>query len=440
MNNIFENDELLKQLSKSQVKLSAPMLSEDLITNAIARPNTYTRRRTALVLSSSVAALALIIASAISFHQSSTIKIVSAQSARFESAQGPESYANQIMGPFVPAFDFEISKNFDQATQTASIYRAVNNDDRLYLLHKLASYFNVPGAEFINNSDTQSLTAIGKKLDGQIDVPAANKPYVQVANSGSLYFEYVDSSATGSGECLSWSNAKVPVDEYGSETDTSNSSTRYCRSFAGLDNYPTIDDATEQAVRLFNEFGLSVTKDEIVFDDRARQFDGLIGATVHLRSEGKETPITWQISWGNTGRIQSFAGYDVSFDKAADAITISKAQAAQTWQTSSLFFTPSVAVNPELQANLWSLKWRTDKNCANSSVGKPCIFNVDKATLSVGAISDDADQLWLVPTYTFSGSFGIAGSIPALSNDFIQPSQWGGYFQSRYPDLAAVVF
>jgi hypothetical protein len=417
MKNNFENDELLAALAKGQKKLAAPELSEGLIKAAINRPAIGVRRKSALVLSSGFAAVALIATAVFSAPHAASPVIALSKNSHF--ASGSSDLAS--MHAYVPAFKIDSSHAFSNETSDAAIYKAVNKSSREELLRKLADYFNVDGATSASpTADLSPMTYIGKSPSG------FENRYVSVASRGSLYFQYENADASGYTDCLKIS--EDPVSKY---------SYKYCEQYAPY-KFPSIDDAKVQAAKIFSDFDLAVTPDQVQIDDRGAKLGASLIASVQLEAAAQPTPVTWQIKWGQRGEITSFAGYDIRFEKAADVQTISQDIAKTRVQ---ILGGTAVAVNPALSHEWFWEQWPvlSHSNCY-STAEKPCIVSIDKAELSSGAVSDEKDVLWLIPAYTYSGPLGLIDTVSALPSDVMQPSHSAGNFIWRYPEASILTF
>ncbi|CAB4537612.1 unannotated protein [freshwater metagenome] len=82
---------------------------------------------------------------------------------------------------------------------------------------------------------------------------------------------------------------------------------------------PTDNQAIARALELFSGLGFETTAADITLN----RADDSLYAFAPIKVDGKSTGLSWDIAWGNTGKISSLNGYAVDAVKVADVSTIS---------------------------------------------------------------------------------------------------------------------
>ena len=320
MNEKFEQDQAIETLRKSAKAVRAPKLDESILETASlseAKPSlmaklNLSRRATGFSLAgvaASLAGVAVIAGSVLNPQPTFTLEL---------GATGQQSSGKMTLG------------NSSEASRDAAYWPAPNMID--YIAGEDLSGDAGSGAiyEFVNNTTAKELSAAIKrvlKLDGGfvtetygVETPNGTEKvtyynlqsggvgvYVTDTN-GALSFNYSNADSWIIGECIR------------EETSPEMGDVTYCVENAVVEaTLPSDKDAIARTLEIFAGLGFETTASDITLN---RTVDSLY-AFAPIKVDGKSTGLSWDISWGNSGKISNINGYAVDAVKVADVSTIS---------------------------------------------------------------------------------------------------------------------
>ena len=202
--------------------------------------------------------------------------------------------------------------------------------------------------------------------------------YVSDTN-GALSFNYSNGDAWVMGECVK------------EETSAEMPDVTYCVENAPVKaELPSDKQAIARALELFSGLGFETTAADITLN----RADDSLYAFAPIKVDGKSTGLSWDIAWGNTGKISSLNGYAVDAVKVADVSTISAKDTVKRmndyrWMASGsaeLYQTAST-ISSRLNAEVMPSEGETQK------------ILVVKATEAQGIIYDANGKMFSVPAF-----------------------------------------
>jgi hypothetical protein len=366
----FEDDELLNSLGKAAGKKEVPELNETIIHSAVTADLKFGPRKLAtprllvsLAGSAAVLAVTAILVSSNSpriielynLESKSGIEFLSSADGRASSMPtGDESF--DIFIPIIKATQSGLSANPGKGV----VYRARNTQKPEDLLYKLANYFGVKGSP-VQRDGYQEI--IGDELQ--------TRGSAYVSTDGSLSFTYLNAS---------------------SESKT-----------------PKVEMSRENALKVFTDFGLNVSLDEIHL-----RFNR---AVAYVRVGNQESPVKWTIVWGPDKRIYSFSGFAVEFNPVLEVKTISPSEAFDrlnilSWGEGHVVVLHEDRVDPISPRNLI-------ESCRPFD-SEACEVKVTSSEPSLGYTQDAKGQLWLVPSHSYYVGGVLAGGTSALPEGNIE--------------------
>jgi hypothetical protein len=321
MNDKFESDHAVEALQKATKSVRAPKLDESILENATkvaAKPSLVERLGLNRKLASfslagaaaSVAVAAVVLVGALNPQPTFTLEMgtgeglgqrnVSAGVAG-DSKVGSSSYwGNPNM------IEYVADENLGSDTGTGSIYEFVNYTTAKELSASIKRVLNIDGGfvtetyEVETRGGTENVTYFNLQ-SGPINV------YVTDTN-GALSFNYSNQNAWVIGECVK------------EETSAEMPDVTYCVENAPVKaELPSDKQAIARALELFSGLGFEATAADITLN---RSSESLY-AFAPIKVDGKSTGLSWDISWGNSGKISSLNGFAVDAAKVAEVSTIS---------------------------------------------------------------------------------------------------------------------
>jgi hypothetical protein len=391
MNEKFEQDQAIETLRKSAKAVRAPKLDESILESATlskAKPSllsrlNLSRRATGFSLAgvaASLAGVAVIAGSVLNPQPTFTLEMgASAPQGSNKSVMGEA--ADSKVGSYWPGASIEIDyvagENLSADTGSGSIYEFVNNTTAKEFSAAIKRALKISGGFVTETYDVETPNGTEKVTYFNLQSGAVNV-YISDTN-GALSFNYSNGNAWVMGECVK------------EETSAEMPDVTYCVENAPVKaDLPTDKEAIEQALELFSGLGLETTPADITLN---RAEDSLY-AFAPIKVDGKSTGLSWDIAWGNTGKISSMNGYAVDAVKVADVSTISAKDTVKRmndfrWMASGsaeLYQTASV-ISSRMSAEVMPTEGEIQK------------ILVVKATETQGIIYDANGKMFSVPSY-----------------------------------------
>ena len=420
MNEKFEQDELLSQLKKSAKAIRAPKLNDQMLENATRTSNKpglmahrVTRGRftrigfVGFAASIGVSAWALtavlVPASTNNFHLS--LGAQAGDSSSKVSGSAVSSGMLDVMYPGPPGFwlnvDVKASTVLSDEPASGMVYRVDNRGSVDSVAETLANFFNL---------DVQKIKS-GYNADGT-GMSTPNSAYLSdgpislnVYQRGVLNFNYYNGNAWAHGPCLREETAKVPVDEQGSSTETSdpeNTNRTYCAVYAEIDlKFPNDNAASKQVIELAHALGYEIDVTAV----KLHRTEEMLYAQIPMMVGDQRSSFQWSVQWANSGEIISVYGYSIDFKPVAQLNTISPLQAVERIGDYRLgaVMSEHYRVFP---SGHWNEKY-VARGDGQAQVSTKKAFLVESSRLVPGSIVDASGQVWIVPSFALYGSVGI---------------------------------
>jgi hypothetical protein len=421
MNEQFEQDELLAQLKKSAKAIRAPKLSDQILETATRTPKKsaakarlFTRSRfnragfVGLVASVGVSAWAisavLVPATTSDFHLSlggqagdSSSKVSGSavsMNGMFDSMYpGPPGFWNNI--------DVTASTVLSDQPESGTVYRVDNRGSVKSVSETLANFFDLDVEKIETETNSDGSGVATPDYAYLTDGPKT----LNVYQRGVLNFHYYNLNAWAHGPCLREATAKVPVDEQGTSTETSdpeNTNRTYCAVYADVDpKFPNDKEASRQVVKLAHDLGFEVNESGI----KLFHTEEMLYAVIPMMAGDQRSSFQWSVQWANSGEINSVYGYSIDIKPVAQLKTISPLQAVERipdyrW---GAVMSEHYRVFP---SGHWNEKYVAREGGKASGNGKKT-FLVESSSLVPGSIVDSSGQVWIVPSFALYGSGGI---------------------------------
>ena len=321
MNEKFESDPAVEALQKAAKSVRAPKLDESILENATkvaTKPSLLERlglnRKLAgfslAGAAASVAVAAVVLGGALNPQQTFTLELgageglgqrnVSAGVAEDSKMGSSSNWGNPNM------IDYVAGEDLSADTGTGSIYEFVNNTTAKELSAAIKRVLKIDGGFVTETYEVGTPNGTEKVTYFNLQSGAVNA-YVSDTN-GALNFSYSNGDAWVIGECVKEeSSAEMP-------------DVTYCVENAPVKaDLPSDKQAIARALELFSGLGFETNAADITLN---RAEDSLY-AFAPIKVDGKSTGLSWDIAWGNTGKISSMNGYAVDAVKVADVSTIS---------------------------------------------------------------------------------------------------------------------
>lgn len=321
MNEKFESDQAVEALQKAAKSVRAPKLDESILENATkvaAKPSLLERlglnRKLAgfslAGAAASVAVAAVVLGGVVNPQPTFTLEMgaseglgqrnVSAGVAE-DSKMGSSSYwGNPNM------IDYVAGEALGTNAGTGSIYEFMNNTTAKELSASIKRVLKIDGGFVTETYEVETPGGTEKVTYFNLQSGAINV-YVTDTN-GALSFTYSNGNAWVLGECVK------------EESSPENKGETYCVENAPVEaDLPSDNEAIARALELFSGLGFETTAADITLN----RADDSLYAFAPIKVDGKSTGLSWDIAWGNTGKISSMFGYAVDAVKVADVSTIS---------------------------------------------------------------------------------------------------------------------
>lgn len=424
MNENFE--ELKVRLQSADPAQDASVLNEGLVAQAaLAKPKPLPlSRRLKLVLlsGSSVAAVsALTLVVGLTMPQGPLIQMANGgQQGRAEAMVASDAAAPgmKMISPMWIEYEYDSSELSDQ-TGRGTVYQLVLEGDAKQKLEQLADYFNVEGA--IREEEWSS---------PQYPTFAIGEPERQVsitwAGTGNFYFNAWDPNSY---RC---ENKTITLDD--------GTSYENCEPIATPELIPSVDEIRTEAFKIFEEFGLAISKDQIRVD-RSEWGASAVGS---LQIEGQDTALEWWINYDGAGKLSSVYGHFAKPVARGDFNTVSAKEAATRIKDGRWFGSPSSSVWSQYSPNIRTADAATmpavepapevtTKDAPVASEEEQVEIKPQKVTLKLTGsestllmIYDRSGGAWLVPGYLLKNDQGWFDSIISLVDGVIElPEPYG---------------
>jgi hypothetical protein len=421
-----QKDELDSRLAKADPtkKRTAPILSEGVITQAIAADTKLglrsrfdllgqNLRLTALGLSVASSAAVVAVALVITSTPQPLIQLSGIQGARNnESAAAQMDVgSDKMMMPF-NYFEFLAGPNLSDEPGSGEVYKLVRQSTPEEVLTNVASVFGVSGSvkkypDFAEGNPGYFF--------GESDDPwgyDAKNPVISLWWLGTASWNY--------------SNPIAFPDSVCEETDAAGNCVAYQEFQPTPELLPTEAEAVAKALEVFNATGLQVSASEI----RVEISEWGVNASASMSVAGQPTNVEWYLGWSSTGEISYAGGHSVAAESMGTFDTISALAAVDRladWRwsgsPSGLFyqrFQPRAITDPAPFAG-------NEKPLAEGSEGESTIaiepmpepmpepetltltiLESEQALLSVW---DASGEVWLVPGWILINDQGWFGAV-----------------------------
>ncbi len=392
MNEKFEQDQAIETLRKSAKAVRAPKLDESILETAslgaakssiLSRIN-LSRRATQFSLAgvaASLAGIAMVAGSVLSPQTNFTLELGAAgQQTSSKIALGDTMQGRKDMAYWAnPAsIDYIAGDELSESTGNGSIYEFVNNTSAQDLSAAIKRVLGIAGRFVTENFDVH--TANGTEKATYLNLHNGNI-YVFVSDTnGALSFNYSNGEAWIMGECVR------------EETSPETPDVTYCAENASIKaTLPSNKMAVARALEIFSGLGFETTADDI----QVTRGDDSLYAFAPIKVDGKPTGLSWDISWGNSGKISAVNGYAVDAVKVADVEMISakdtvKRMSDYRWMASGsaeLYQTAATEVSSGASSRDGTVESKTLKT------------RIVKATQALGIIYDANGKMFSVPSY-----------------------------------------
>jgi hypothetical protein len=392
MNEKFEQDQAIDTLRKSAKAVRAPKLDESILETASlgsAKPNilsrlNLSRRTTGFSLAgvaASLAGVAVIAGSVLNPQPTFTLEL----GATGQQSSGKMTLGDTMQGrkdmaywPSPVSIDYIPGDELSDSTGSGSIYEFVNNMSAQDLSAAIKRALGINGRFVTENFDIH--TANGTEKATYLNLDNGNI-YVFVSDTnGALSFNYSNGEAWIMGECVR------------EETSPETPDVTYCAENAPIQaTLPSNKMAVARALEIFSGLGFETTADDI----QVTRGEDSLYAFAPIKVDGKPTGLSWDISWGNSGKISAVNGYAVDAVKVADVGTISakdtvKRMSDYRWMASGsaeLYQTAATGVSSGASSVDGTAESKTQKTL------------IVKATQALGIIYDANGKMFSVPSY-----------------------------------------
>jgi len=392
MNEKFKQDQAIETLRNSAKPARAPKLDESILESAtlskgkpslLSRLN-LSRRATGFRLAgvaASLAGVAVIAGSVLNPQPTFTLELgaTGQQSSGKMTLGGSSEAAKDSM--YWPGASIEIDYVAGDALSgeagSGSIYEFVNNTTAKELSAAINRVLKIDGAFVTETYDVETPNGTEKVTYFNLQSGAINV-YVTDTN-GALSFNYSNQDAWVLGECTK------------EETSPEMPDVTYCVENAPVKaDLPTDKQAIARALELFSGLGFETTAADITVN---RSVDSLY-AFAPIKVDGKSTGLSWDITWGNTGKISSMNGYAVDAVKVADVSTISAKDTVKRMND----YRWTASGSAELYQTASTISSRMGGETA-ANEGKNQKILVLRATEALGLIYDANGKMFSVSSY-----------------------------------------
>lgn len=417
-------DELQARLQSADPARDSSVLNEGLVAQApLAKPKRLPlsrRIKLALLSGSSVAAVStLTLAVSLALPQQPLIQMASGgQQGRAEAMLSSDAAAPgmKMIAPMWIEYEYDTTA-LSEETGRGNVYQLVLDGDPKQKLQQLADFFGVEGEirEEEWSSPEYPTFAIGKP-ERQVSITWAG--------TGNFYFNSWDENSY---RC---ENKTITLED--------GSSYESCEPIATPELIPSVDAIRAEAFKIFEEFGLGITKDKIRVD-RSDWGASAIGA---VQIEGQDTALEWWINYDGLGRLSSVSGHFAKPLSRGEFNTVSAKDAAARIKDGRWFGSPASSVWSQYSQGAMGLRTTdavsapavepapeaTTKESSDTEVDvQPIDVKPEIVTLKLTGsekqllmIYDKSGGAWLVPGYLLKNDQGWFDSIISLVEGVIE--------------------
>lgn len=417
-------DELQARLQSADPARDSSVLNEGLVAQApLAKPKRLPlsrRIKLTLLSGSSVAAVsALTLAVSLALPQQPLIQMASGgQQGRAEAMLSSDAAAPgmKMIAPMWIEYEYDTTALSEQ-TGRGNVYQLVLDGDPRQKLQQLADFFGVEGEirEEEWSSPEYPTFAIGKP-ERQVSITWAG--------TGNFYFNSWDENSY---RC---ENKTITLED--------GSSYESCEPIATPELIPSVDAIRAEAFKIFEEFGLGITKDKIRVD-RSDWGASAIGA---FQIEGQDTALEWWINYDGAGKLSSVSGHFAKPLSRGEFNTVSAKDAAARIKDGRWFGSPASSVWSQYSQGAMGLRTTdavsapavepapeaTTKESSDTEVDvQPIDVKPEIVTLKLTGsekqllmIYDKSGGAWLVPGYLLKNDQGWFDSIISLVEGVIE--------------------
>ncbi|MEY4409480.1 MAG: hypothetical protein RLZ65_808 [Actinomycetota bacterium] len=417
-------DELQARLQSADPARDSSVLNEGLVAQApLAKPKRLPlsrRIKLTLLSGSSVAAVsALTLAVSLALPQQPLIQMASGgQQGRAEAMLSSDAAAPgmKMIAPMWIEYEYDTTA-LSEETGRGNVYQLVLDGDPKQKLQQLADFFGVEGEirEEEWSSPEYPTFAIGKP-ERQVSITWAG--------TGNFYFNSWDENSY---RC---ENKTITLED--------GSSYESCEPIATPELIPSVDAIRAEAFKIFEEFGLGITKDKIRVD-RSDWGASAIGA---VQIEGQDTALEWWINYDGAGKLSSVAGHFAKPLSRGEFNTVSAKDAAARIKDGRWFGSPASSVWSQYSQGAMGLRTTdavsapavepapeaTTKESSDTEVDvQPIDVKPEIVTLKLTGsekqllmIYDKSGGAWLVPGYLLKNDQGWFDSIISLVEGVIE--------------------
>jgi hypothetical protein len=390
MNEKFEQDQAIETLRKSAKAVRAPKLDESILETASltkAKPSlmaklNLSRRATGFSLAgvaASLAGVAVIAGSVLNPQPTFTLEL----GATGQQSSGKMTLGDTMQGrkdmaywPSPVSIDYIPGDELSDSPGSGSIYEFVNNMSAQDLSAAIKRALGIDGRFVTENFDIH--TPNGTEKATYLNLHNGNI-YVFVSDTnGALSFNYSNGEAWIMGECVR------------EETSPETPDVTYCVENAPVKaTLPSNKIAVARALEIFSGLGFETTADDI----QVTRGDDSLYAFAPIKVDGKPTGLSWDISWGNSGKISAVNGYAVDAVKVADVETISAKDTVK--RMSDYRWMASGSAELYVESTLTSTVGRWE----DLHKGLTPTFRVIESKTVQGIIYDANGKMFSVPSY-----------------------------------------
>lgn len=417
-------DELQARLQSADPARDSSVLNEGLVAQApLAKPKRLPlsrRIKLTLLSGSSVAAVsALTLAVSLALPQQPLIQMASGgQQGRAEAMLSSDAAAPgmKMIAPMWIEYEYDTTA-LSEETGRGNVYQLVLDGDPKQKLQQLADFFGVEGEirEEEWSSPEYPTFAIGKP-ERQVSITWAG--------TGNFYFNSWDENSY---RC---ENTTITLED--------GSSYESCEPIATPELIPSVDAIRDEAFKIFEEFGLGITKDKIRVD-RSDWGASAIGA---FQIEGQDTALEWWINYDGAGKLSSVSGHFAKPLSRGEFNTVSAKDAAARIKDGRWFGSPASSVWSQYSQGAMGLRTTdavsapavepapeaTTKESSDTEVDvQPIDVKPEIVTLKLTGsekqllmIYDKSGGAWLVPGYLLKNDQGWFDSIISLVEGVIE--------------------
>jgi len=392
MNEKFESDQAVEALQKAAKSVRAPKLDESILENATkvgVKPSLLERLGLSRKLAgfslagaaASVAVAAVVLGGVLNPQTTFTLEL---------GASAPQGSNNLATGEAADSkvgsssfwgnpnpVDYVASEDLSGDNGTGSIYEFVNNTTAKELSASIKRVLNIDGGFVTETYGVETPNGTEKVTYFNLQSGAINV-YVSDTN-GALTFSYSNGNAWVMGECVK------------EESSVEMPDVTYCAENAPVKaELPSDKQAIARALELFSGLGFETTAADITLN----RADDSLYAFAPIKVDGQSTGLSWDIAWGNSGKISSMNGYAVDAVKVADVSTISAKDTVKRmndyrWMASGSaeLYQTAATISSRMSADVMPTEGDTQK------------ILVVKAIETQGIIYDANGKMFSVPSF-----------------------------------------